>query len=110
MGEKAAIRKFYTSNAKQCNKTIHYMLLAPGQSYKDVKFEQGFQGVLKFYSVYKKGGDAKEILEKTFWENAMYRKSAFFKFYVDRKEVKVEIYRDDGHGGPYSLRHSLFLN
>ncbi|MFQ5769436.1 MAG: hypothetical protein ACE5HX_02795 [bacterium] len=33
----------------------------------------------------------------------------FLKFYAGKKKVKIEIYRDDGHGGAYSLRHSQIL-
>ena len=109
IGEEEAIREFYQINKKQVNKALHHMRLAPGDTYEEIQFGPGLQGLYTFYFDYKKGGTLREKHVRTFWENSMYRKSSFVKFYVKDDGVKVEFYRDDAHGGAYSLRQTLIV-
>jgi len=68
------------------------------------------QALSQFYLDYKAGGETREKLIQAFWENIGYSKSSFMKVYVSEKSVKVEVYRDDGRGGDYSLRYTEILN
>ncbi len=101
---------FYNSNKKQVQKALFFMKLAPGKEYKEIKDKPGILGLTKFYNDYKKGGEKKKKLYDTFWGNSQYRKSSFIKFYAGAEKVKIEIYRDDAHGGAYSLQHSFILD
>ncbi|MFZ5517787.1 MAG: hypothetical protein ACOY90_14170 [Candidatus Zhuqueibacterota bacterium] len=46
---------------------------------------------------------------QTFRENCGYRKSSFFKIYVEGEKVKEEIYRDDANGGKYTAHETVSL-
>jgi len=112
VSEKEALKKFYKANMKQVKKTMYHARLAPGKlpdEYKKLTDMQGLQGLLKFYPAYQAGGEARQKIEESFWKYSMYRKSTFMKFYVGKNKVKVEIYRDDAHGGPYQLREMVIL-
>lgn len=68
------------------------------------------QLLAQFYSDYQKGGETKEKYFRALMENSGWSKSTFLKFYAGKHTIKVEIYRDDGRGGPYSLRHAEILD
>jgi hypothetical protein len=86
------------------------MGLSDGMSYKKLKKGQIMKGLSSFYLEMQKGPEQEDNLEKTFWKNANYAHSTFIKFYVDGSKIKIEFYRDDGRGGEYSLRRTVFLN
>lgn len=79
-------------------------------SYKEIKDQDGIKAFIQFYKDFKEHGNLRDKLVQTFWENCEYRKSSFMKLYVGKERVKAEIYRDDAHGGKYSLRHALILD
>jgi hypothetical protein len=110
MTEEMALQEYYKSNETQVNKTLFYAQLDSVDSYKKITAESAIRGLTRFFQDYKQGGDAREKITKTFWDNSGYTKSSFFKICAGEKNVKVEIYRDDGRGGDYSLRHTLILD
>ena len=63
----------------------------------------------QFYLDYQENPELKENYVQTFWKNTDYGKSSFLKIYAGKDKVKVEVYRNDGHGGPYSLTYSEIL-
>jgi len=110
MTEEMALQEYYKSNETQVKKTLFYARLDSVDSYKKIMAESAILGLNRFYQDYKQGGDAKEKIIEAFWANSGYTKSSFFKIYAGEKSVKVEIYRDDGRGGDYSLRQTLILD
>lgn len=111
MSFKESIEKSYLSKMKPVNKALFAMQLAAvgEDSYKKIIQTEGIIGLLRFYQDYSKDKSHAEKLTKVFWENINWQRSSFFKIMVGENDIKVEIYRDDGKGGEYSLRHSLYL-
>ena len=110
MNEDAALKEYYQSNEIQVKKTLFYARLDSVDSYKKITAESAIRGLTRFLRDYSQAGVEKDKIIQTFWENCNYTKSSFFKIYAGEKSVKVEIYRDDGRGGDYSLRHTLILD
>jgi hypothetical protein len=109
--EQQAVQKYYEENTKQVKKTMFHSRLVVGvPEYKKIGDQEGLEAFHKFYREFKKGGAERDARIETFWENSEYRKSTFFKLYVGRDQIKVEIYRDDARGGEYSLRETLYLD
>lgn len=106
-----ASRAFYInhSNQKDLRKGLEYMNLSNGLGYKELNVQQAARGLERFYTAIQLGEESRKNLEKLFWENANYAASTFIKFYVSQKNVKAEIYRDDGRGGTYALKKTLML-
>lgn len=108
---KESIKKSYISKMKPVNKALFAMQLAAvgKDSYKKIIPTQGIKGLLRFYQDYSKDKSHAEKFTKVFWENIEWQRSSFFKITVGEDDIKVEIYRDDGRGGKYTLRESLYL-
>ena len=108
---KESIEKTYAPKMKPINKALFTMQLAGvgEESYKKIIPLKGKKALLRFYKEFSKGKSQSENLTNIFWENLDWQRSSFFKITVGENDVKVEIYRDDGRGGEYSLRHSLYL-
>lgn len=103
-----AIKQYFEENKKQIKKTIFDLHWTNVEEYKKIADEEAFLKFVRFYQQYQ-DPQTRSIIEKTFWENCSYRKSSFMKFYVKKNSVKVEIYRDDAHGGNYTLRETVLL-
>ncbi|MDZ7260924.1 MAG: metallophosphoesterase [candidate division KSB1 bacterium] len=101
LGEQQAIAEYYETQKKNIDRWLTSMALTG----KPV-----VQTLSQFYLDYQQGGEAKEKYFQAFWENSGYARSTFLKIYAGKEEVKVEIYRDDGRGGIYSLRHTEILD
>jgi hypothetical protein len=98
-------------NADMVRRAVYLMNLGEGApTEKSVPDRVSVQGLSKFYSGFKQGGETKEKLVNTFWENMTFAKSTFIKVYAGKEKVKVEYYRNDGRGGPHTLRHTLILD
>lgn len=110
LSENELIKEFYESDKKAIKKTIFHMGFADVDSYKKIDDDLAIQAVTQFYFDYKTGGESKEKHIKTFWKKSNFRKSTFLKVYAGKENVKVEFYRDDARGGPYSLRHTIILD
>lgn len=68
------------------------------------------QTMAQFYDEYGSDPTAKDRLYEAQIEGRGQTSSSFFKVFVGPDEIKVEIYRDDAHGGPYTLRETVRLN
>lgn len=101
LSERQAISEYYETQKKKIDEQLTSLAL----SGKDV-----IQVLYQFYSDYKKGDEYRDKYLQAFWENSGYARSTFLKIYIAREEVKVEFYRDDAQGGPYSLRHTVILD
>jgi len=106
-----AVKKFYMDhpNQKDLCKSLDYLDLIGGLSYKEVTEQQAVEGLIKFYVMVFQTDTNHNELYKKFWKNANYARSTFIKFYVSESMIKAEFYRDDGRGGDYSLMKTLLL-
>ena len=98
-------------NADAVRRAIFLMNLGEGAtSEKSIADPVSIRGFGNFYVQYKQGGASRDALLKAYWENISFARSTFIKVSAGKEKVKVEYYRDDGRGGPYSLRHTLILD
>jgi len=105
-----AMEMYYRNNKKQVQKALFSMNIAgPSADYRDIPDSAGITGFRDFYNAFEQDGAEKDRLYNTFWKNCGYRKSSFFKVIVRDENVNVEIYRDDAHGGKYTLHETLSL-
>ena len=68
------------------------------------------QTLAQFYDEYGSDPTARDRWYERQIEGRGQTRSSFFKVFVGADEVKVEIYRDDAHGGAYELREIVILN
>ncbi len=68
------------------------------------------QTLAQFYDEYGSDPTARDRWYERQIEGRAQTGSSFFKVFVGPGEIKVEIYRDDAHGGPYALRETVILN
>ncbi len=68
------------------------------------------QTLAQFYDEYGSDPTARDRWYERQIEGRQQTRSSFFKVFVGADEIKVEIYRDDAHGGPYTLRETVILN
>lgn len=109
-GNRSLLQQYYNDNKKQVKKTIFYLRYYDVDSYKVITDDDAIEGFYKFYDEFSQGGESKQNIIDTFWENCEYRKSTFLKIYVTNEKVKAEIYRDDAHGGKYTWRQTIILD
>jgi len=110
VSENRAIMEFFENNKKLVKKANYYLKLATADSYKKIPDNIALNGLKQFYSDYLAGGVKRENYLKTFWEAVDWSRSGFIKVFAGKEKIKLEIYRDDAKGGPYSLLHTLILN
>jgi len=106
-----SIEKSYAPKLKPIDKALFAMQLAGvgEDSYKNIIPTEGKKALLRFYQDYSKDEAKAKNLTNVFWKNLEWQKSSFYKFSVGEDDIKVEIYRDDGRGGEYSLRQKFYL-
>jgi hypothetical protein len=68
------------------------------------------QTLAQFYDEYSSDPTAHDRWYEKQIEGRGQTSSSFFKVVVGADQVTVEIYRDDAHGGPYTLRETVTLN
>jgi hypothetical protein len=68
------------------------------------------QTLAQFYDEYSNDPTARDRFYERQIEGRQQTSSTFLRITVDNDTVTVEIYRDDGHGGPYSLRETVTLD
>jgi len=68
------------------------------------------QTLAQFYDEYGNDPTARDRWYEAQIEGRGQTRSSFFKVFVGAEEIEVEIYRDDAHGGPYTLRETVILN
>ncbi len=63
----------------------------------------------QFYDEYSTDPGARDRYYERQIEGRKQTASSFLRITVTGDNVQVDFYRDDAHGGPYSLRESLML-
>ncbi len=101
VGEAKSIRQLYRDDEYHVDYWFKYLGLT-GQPVT--------QTLAQFYSEYGKDPTARERWYERQIEGRQQSRSSFFKIFVGPEQIKMEIYRDDAHGGPYSLRETVVLN
>jgi len=106
----SAFVKFYNDNSYPTKKVMYYMNLTNGVSYKKLDDSIGFELLMDFYTTAKSLGDNKKDYFQTYWDNWDLSKSSFIKFRVFNNQLLIDIYRNDGFGGSYSIGKALIIN
>ena len=67
------------------------------------------QTLAQFYDEYSSDPTARDRYYEMQIEGRKQTASTFLRITITGEDVRVDFYRDDTHGGPYSLRESLTL-
>ena len=105
----SAFTQYYRSDAYAIKKVMFYMDLTDGVSYKRLNDSLGYEIMKDFYSKAEKLGENRTDYFQTYWDNWSITKSTFMKFRAVGDQVNIDIYRNDGFGGPYSIHHTIKL-
>jgi len=101
VGEANSIRQLYRDDPYHIDYWFEYLGLT-GQPVT--------QTLAQFYDEYGSDPTARDRWYERQIEGRKQTRSSFFKVFVGGDEIKLEIYRDDAHGGPYTLRDTVILN
>jgi len=101
VGEANSIRQLYRDDQYHVDYWFKYLGLT-GQPVT--------QTLAQFYSEYASDPTARDRWYEAQIKGRGQTRSSFFKIFVGSDEIKMEIYRDDAHGGPYTLRETVILN
>lgn len=105
----SAFVQYYRDNAYPTKKVMYYMELTDNVSYKILDDKIGFEIMKEFYRHAEELGDRKQDYFRAYWNNWDLSKSTFMKFRINGNQLTVDIYRNDGFGGPYSVEKSVKL-
>ena len=86
------------------------MDLTDGISYKKLDDSTGFEIMKNFYHKATELGDQKNKFFQTYWNNWTLSKSTFMKFQITGGQLKVDIYRNNGFGGSYSVDKTINID
>jgi hypothetical protein len=100
IGEAESLRQLYRDDAYHIDRWLKYM----GMTEAPV-----VPTLAQFYDEYSTDPDARDRYYERQIEGRKQTASSFLRITVTGDKVKVDFYRDDAHGGPYSLRESLML-
>jgi len=89
---------------------MFYMNLTDSISYKKLDDSTGFEIMKIFYYRADELGDRKNEYFQTYWNNWALSRSTFMKFRINGSLLNVDIYRNDGFGGPYSIDRTVKLD
>lgn len=106
----SAFVKFYEDDTYTTKKVMYYMDLTDGISYKKLDDSTGFELLKVFYNTAKNLGESKKEYFQAYWDNWDLSRSSFVKFRVFDNQLLIDIYRNDGFGGPYFVDKALKLN
>ncbi len=101
VGEANSIRQLYRDDPYHIDYWFEYLGLT-GQPVT--------QTLAQFYDEYGSDPTARDRWYERQIEGRKQTRSSFFKVFVGADEIRLEIYRDDAHGGPYTLRETVILN
>jgi len=99
-GEGNSFRQLYRDDAYHVDRWFKYLGLEE---------QPVIQTLAQFYTEYTNDPEAPARYYEAQIEGRGQTRSTFFKVFVDDDRVKLEIYRDDAHGGPYTLRETVLL-
>ncbi|MFC1759977.1 metallophosphoesterase family protein [Candidatus Neomarinimicrobiota bacterium] len=106
----SAFVKFYKDNSYPTKKVMYYMDLTDGISYKKLDDDTGFELMKNFYYTAKNLGDDKDKYFQAYWKNWDLSKSSFYKYRIYDNKLFVDLYRNDGFGGEYSIDKELIID
>ncbi|MBC8402558.1 MAG: metallophosphoesterase [Candidatus Marinimicrobia bacterium] len=106
----SAFAQFYRDNAYPTKKVMYYMDLTDSVSYKKLDDSTGFEIMKEFYNHAAELGDSKQEYFQAYWNNWDLSRSTFMKFRIAGSQLNVDIYRNDGFGGPYSIDRTVKLD
>ena len=105
----SAFTQYYQSDAYAIKKVMFYMDLTDGVSYKKLIDSIGYEIMKNFYFKAEELGESRVDYFQTYWGNWSITKSTFMKFRAAGNQVNIDIYRNDGFGGPYSIYQTIIL-
>jgi hypothetical protein len=100
-GEQSSLKQLYRDDSYHVDRWLKYLGL------KDAPVTQA---MAQFYDEYTNDPTARERYYEKQIEGRKQTRSTFLRISVSRETVTVEYYRDDAHGGPYSLRETVMLD
>jgi hypothetical protein len=100
-GEQSSLKQLYRDDPYHVDRWIKYLGL---------KSAPVTQAMAQFYNEYTNDPNARQRFYEVQIKNRQQTRSTFMRITVGDQEVTVEVYRDDAHGGPYSLRKTVMLN
>ncbi len=106
----SAFAQFYRDNAYPTKKVMFYMDLTDSVSYKKLDDSTGFEIMKEFYHRADELGDRKQEYFQSYWNNWDLSRSTFMKFRITSSQLNVDIYRNDGFGGAYSIDRTITLD
>jgi hypothetical protein len=101
VGEANSIRQLYRDDEYHVDYWFKYLGLE-GQPV--------IQTLAQFYDEYGSDPTARDRWYEAQIEGRRQTRSTFFRVSVRTDEIAVEIYRDDAHGGPYTLRETVIID
>jgi hypothetical protein len=101
VGEANSIRQLYRDDEYHIDYWFKYLGLT-GQPVT--------QTLAQFYTEYGSDLEARDRYYEAQIKGRGQTRSSFFRVIVGSESPVVEIYRDDAHGGPYTLMHTVVLN
>ena len=101
VGEANSLRQLYRDDPYHIDYWFKYLGL---------KDQPVIQTLAQFYDKYGNDPTARDRYYEAQIEGRGQTRSTFMKVFVGSDEVTVEIYRDDAHGGPYTLRKTVLLD
>jgi len=101
VGEAESLRQLYRDDPYHIDYWFGYLGLED---------QPVIQTMAQFFDEYGSDPTARDRWYEAQIEGRGQARSSFFKVFVGPDEIKVEIYRDDAHGGPYALRETVILN
>jgi hypothetical protein len=101
VGEAASLRQLYRDDAYHVDRWFKYLGLTETPV---------VQTLAQFYDEYSTDPEARDRYYERQIEGRKQTASTFLRVTITGESVKVEFYRDDSHGGPYSLRETVMLD
>jgi len=101
VGEANSLKQLYRDDTYHIDRWFKYLGLGD---------QHITQTLAQFYTEYGKDPSARYRYYEAQIKGRGQTRSSFFRVIVDGDRVEVEIYRDDAHGGPYTLRDKVILN
>lgn len=106
----SAFAQYYRNNTYQTKKVMYHMELTNRVSYKILDDSTGFEIMKAFYRWADELENRKQEYFQTYWNNWDLSKSTFMKFRITGSQLNVDIYRNNGFGGPYSVEETVKLD
>jgi hypothetical protein len=100
IGEAGSLRQLYRDDAYHVDRWFKYL----GMTETPV-----VQTLAQFYDEYSSDPTARDRYYERQIEGRKQTASTFLRITITGENVRVDFYRDDTHGGPYSLRETLIL-